>query len=73
MNLNPKLIAQMRAATKNLMGKSPSAATKKIQDALRNLPGSSMGKNLPKTPASVQNLLDLVPFFTTQPRCGLGQ
>ena len=62
MNLNPKLLAQMRAATKNLMGKSPSAATKKIQDALRNLPGAQMGKNMPQTPAGVQDFLDqLIP------------
>ena len=62
MNLNPKLLAQMRAATKNLMGNTPSGATKKIQEALRGLQGASMGKNMPQTPAGVQDLLDqLIP------------
>ena len=66
MNLNPKLLAQMRAATKNLMGTTPSAATKKIQEALRGLPGASAARTVPQTPAGVpagvQNLLDqLIP------------
>ncbi len=35
MKLNDKLLTQMRAATRNLMGKGPQAATEAIQQALR--------------------------------------
>lgn len=59
MKFNTKLLAQMRATTRSLMGKSPSAATRKIQEALRVLPSNPLG-HAGQQNKSVQDFLDQI-------------
>lgn len=57
MKFNPKLLAQMRAATLNLIGQPPAAATQRLQEALHALQGGQPGQSTQKA-TGVQDLLD---------------